>query len=82
MMPLNHQRLMQVIVYSRVGCHLCEEAIALLARYGLQATEVDIDADPELRALYNTYVPVVEIDGIVRFRGRVDPVLLERLLAH
>jgi glutaredoxin len=74
--------MMQVIVYSRPGCHLCEEAIQLLASHGLRAREVNIDENPELRSQYNTCVPVVEMDGKVRFRGHIDPVLLERLLAQ
>ena len=72
----------KVIVYSRPGCHLCDEAVAMLASYGLRAEEVNIDENPELRTQFNTCVPVVEMDGKVRFRGRIDPVLLERILAH
>jgi hypothetical protein len=41
---------------------------------------VDIDADPELREQFDQWVPVVEIDGQVRFRGKVEPRLLRRLL--
>ena len=41
---------------------------------------VDIDADPGLRARYDTTVPVVAVDGKVRFKGVVNRVLLERLL--
>ena len=74
--------MMQVIVYSRPGCHLCEEAIQLLASHGLRAREVNIDENLDLRSQYTTCVPVVEIDGKVRFRGHIDPVLLERLLAQ
>lgn len=70
----------QVTLYTRVGCHLCEEALALLARYGIAPELVDIDADPGLRDRYNTCVPVVVIDGRERFRGRVNEVLLKRLL--
>lgn len=71
------------IVYTRRGCHLCDEAVDLLRTYGLQPELVDVDADPELRAKYNECVPVVVIDGKPRFRGRVNRVLLERLLgAH
>lgn len=71
---------MQIVVYSRTGCHLCEDVLALLARLKLPAREVDIDEDPALRAQFDTCVPVVEIDGRIRFRGRVDPLLLERLV--
>jgi glutaredoxin len=71
-------------VYSRAQCCCCHKAIELLEdyqrRYGFQITEVDIDADPELVARYNTEVPVVAVNGKVRFRGQVNPKLLERLL--
>jgi glutaredoxin len=69
-----------VVLYTRQGCHLCDEARALLRRYGLAPQLVDIDADPQLRARYDTCVPVVAIDGRVRFRGRVNEILLRRLL--
>ena len=49
-------------------------------RHGLSPTEVDIDQDPQLRERYDCCVPVVEIDGRERFRGRVDERLLRRLL--
>ena len=41
---------------------------------------VNIDTDPELIASYGLIIPVVVIDGHERFRGRVDEVLLRRLL--
>jgi hypothetical protein len=59
---------------------LCDDALALLAAYGIRPEVVDIDADPQLRQRWNTCVPVVEIDGKVRFRGRISPVLLRRVL--
>ena len=71
----------KVTVYTRHGCHLCEEAVALLAQHGLTPALVDIDADPQLRQRYNECVPVVEIDGRERFRGRVNEALLRRILA-
>jgi len=71
---------MNVILYTRTGCHLCDEAEQLLNEHGLRAEKVDIDDDASLREQFGTCVPVVEIDGKIRFRGRVDPILLERLL--
>jgi len=59
---------------------LCDEAEQLLNEHGLRAEKVDIDDDESLREQFDTYVPVVEIDGKIRFRGRVDPILLKRLL--
>jgi glutaredoxin len=71
----------EVVIYTREGCHLCQEAKELLEHHGLKPTLVDVDADPALREQYDTCVPVVVIDGKERFRGRVDPRLLRRLLA-
>jgi len=71
---------MNVILYTRKGCHLCDDARKTLAEHGLEATLVDIDSDPKLREQFDMCVPVVEIDGKVRFCGRVEPVLLKRLL--
>lgn len=73
---------METILYTRRGCHLCDEAKVSLTRHGLTVREVDIDQDPALVDLYDNCVPVVEIDGKVRFRGRVDEFLLTRLLRH
>lgn len=69
------------ILYTRRGCHLCAEAKNVLFRHGLVPREVDIDTDPSLVAQFDQCVPVVTIDGKTRFRGRIDEVLLRRLLA-
>jgi glutaredoxin len=71
----------QVILYTRRGCHLCDEAKALLVRHGLVPVEVDIDQDAELVERFHTAVPVVMIDGQERFRGRIDERLLRRLVS-
>jgi glutaredoxin len=61
----------QVILYERDGCHLCEEARALLDetigpnRYA----RVDIDASDELVLRYGFRVPVVAIDGVDRLEA-------------
>jgi glutaredoxin len=77
------QRFQTVVLYTRKGCHLCEEAEAIVRRYQrfLPAIEiVDIDQAPDLIEKFDTCVPVVEIDGKVRFRGKVNEVLLRRLI--
>ena len=57
----------RVLVYTRVGCHLCEVAEADVARIcadlGLGFASVDVDTDPELRAEYGDRVPVIMVDG-------------------
>jgi glutaredoxin len=71
-------------VYSRAGCGCCDKAMSVLEdarrRFGFSIDEVDIDRDPDLVAKYNTEVPVVTVNGKVRFRGVVNPALLDRLL--
>jgi glutaredoxin len=73
-----------VLMYTRQGCHLCEEAWQQLEaarrRYGFALAQADVDADPQLQRDYGDCVPVVVINGQVRFRGIINPVLLRRLL--
>ena len=70
----------KVRLMTRQGCCLCDEARQVLEAHGLEVEAVDIDRDADLRERYTDCVPVVIIDGKERFRGRVDPLLLRRLL--
>jgi hypothetical protein len=47
-------------LYSRVDCHLCDQAIELLDRMAVPWRPVDIDADPELAGKYGLHVPVLQ----------------------
>ena len=49
-------------------------------KYNLVIEPVDVDGDPALIAAHGLSVPVVAIDGKVRFKGVVNPILLKRLL--
>lgn len=73
-----------VTVYSREGCGCCRKALDLLktyqGRHGFSIEEVDVDSDPALAARHGSTVPVVAVNGKARFKGVVNPVLLERLL--
>ncbi|CAN5874597.1 glutaredoxin family protein [soil metagenome] len=75
---------LQIRVYSRKQCCCCHKALDLLReqqqRHGFVIETVDVDTDPALVEAHGLSVPVVEIDGKVRFRGIVNPVLLDRLL--
>ena len=58
----------QVVVYSRPGCHLCEEAIEILVAlhakgYRFDLHEVDIESEKELLRRMLEKIPVVEVDG-------------------
>jgi glutaredoxin len=74
----------EVVLYTRQGCHLCDDAWGVLAqareRFGFTLRQVDVDSDPALAEEHGLCVPVVAIDGRVYFRGRVNPVLLARVL--
>jgi glutaredoxin len=71
-------------VYSRAQCCCCHKALDLLrsrqSLWGFSIEEIDVDGDPELVARYDTEVPVVAVNGQVRFRSVVNPTLLDRLL--
>jgi glutaredoxin len=75
---------LEITVYTRAQCCCCHKALDLLKEYqsehGFTIQTIDIDADPELARQYNTEVPVISVDGKVRFKGVVNPVLFERLL--
>ena len=66
----------EVVVYSRVGCHLCdvvkEQLERLRARADFTWREVDIDTDPTLQQRYNEEVPVVFIDGRKAFKYHLN----------
>jgi glutaredoxin len=60
----------EVLVYSRPGCHLCEEAIGALVGlhgdgYRFELREVDIESDELLLRRHLEKIPVVEVDGAV-----------------
>ncbi len=73
-----------VVLYHREGCHLCEDALVLLRREQLRRPftleVIDVDTDAGLAAAYGAQVPVVTVNGRVRFRGRVNAALLRRLV--
>jgi len=73
-----------VTIYSRPGCHLCEEAKAqiapLLKEFGASLTEINIDEDPELRARYDYDVPVIFLGARKAAKHRVDPAQFRRQL--
>ncbi len=58
----------QVVVYSRPGCHLCEEAVDALvalhaAGYRFDLHEVDIESEEALLRRMLEKIPVIEVDG-------------------
>jgi 4a-hydroxytetrahydrobiopterin dehydratase len=62
---------MEVTLYTRRDCPLCDEAKEAIRAAGLTPTEIDIDRDPDLQRRYTDDVPVIFIDGKEAFRHRV-----------
>jgi glutaredoxin len=65
-----------VIIYSRPGCHLCDEAKAAIQNAGcserFSLEEINIESDDELLRKYKFDIPVVLIDGVESFKHRVE----------
>ncbi|QJW37670.1 glutaredoxin family protein [Cellulosimicrobium protaetiae] len=78
-----------VVLYGRAGCHLCDDARAVVeavcAEAGVAWTEVDVDApgvDPVLREQYGEYLPVVTVGGVQQGFWRVDARRLARAVGR
>ncbi len=75
-----------VTLYSRPGCHLCDEMKALVRHTAssLQAPiaidEIDISTDPVLEARYGLEIPVLLVDGRKAAKYRIAEDALRRLL--
>jgi len=73
-----------VTLYTRPGCHLCEEAKALvtpmLGEFGATLREVNIDEDAVLRERYGLDIPVIFIGARKAAKHRVDAVKFRRQL--
>lgn len=63
---------MKLVLVTRQGCHLCEDALALLRQLGHEPDLADVDADDRLFQLYDWRVPVVLRDGEVIAEGRIS----------
>jgi len=65
----------RVILYSKPGCHLCDEMKAEMAKAscsGLyELEEINIESDPQLFARYRNDIPVLSINGVEAFKHRL-----------
>jgi glutaredoxin len=75
----------RVTLYSRPGCHLCDDARAVIeavcAEMGESYEEISIDADPELAERFTDEVPVTFVDGKQHDFWRVSAERLRAALA-
>ena len=81
----DHSRMSaRVTLYTRPGCHLCDDARAVVARVceelGQSFTEVDITTDDDLRDRYDEEIPVTLVDGRQHDFWRVDETRLRAAL--
>ncbi len=69
-------KLPQVTFYTKAGCHLCEDARAMLDEIAAQTaytlTEIDIRSDLALFERYRYRIPVIVIDETILIEGRID----------
>ena len=63
-------------LYTRRGCHLCEEALAAIERLrreiSFELVKCDLDADEALHRAYFERIPVIELDGVELCEHVVD----------
>ena len=78
--------LARITLYSRPGCHLCDDALAVLERiradtpFALET--VDIEGDDALLRAYLERIPVVALDGLEVYDYHVDEADLRTRLAR
>jgi glutaredoxin len=65
-----------VTLYGKPGCHLCDEARAVvkeaLAGRDVDLKEVDVTLDPALERRYGDRIPVLAVDGEELFQYFID----------
>jgi hypothetical protein len=76
----------RITLYSRPGCHLCDDAREVIERVcadlGESYVERSIDGDPDLQERYGEEIPVTLVDGRQHDFWRVDESRLRAALAH
>ncbi|UPK74656.1 glutaredoxin family protein [Nocardioidaceae bacterium SCSIO 66511] len=76
----------RVEVLTKPGCHLCENAVAIIesvcSELGVGWSESDISADAEAMRTYGEQIPVTFVDGRQHDFWRVDPARLRKALGR
>ena len=76
---------MRVTIYSKPECHLCDEAKLILkkvaADFPFTLREINIEEDPEVYEKYKYEIPVVFLEDVKLFKGRVDEKKLRKALS-
>ena len=62
-------------VYSKPGCHLCEDALVVLSglqpEWALRIHVIDISGDPALMRKYGLRIPVIVVDGRIELEAPI-----------
>jgi thiol-disulfide isomerase/thioredoxin len=74
---------LELTIYSRPGCHLCDEMKAVVRRVAqtsgaaISIEEIDISSDPELETRYGLEIPVLLVDGrkVAKYRITEDELM-------
>jgi glutaredoxin len=78
--------MMHLTLYSRPGCHLCDDMKATVGRVAetmaLEVEEIDISNDPALENLYGLEIPVLLIEGKKAAKYRINESDLRRILVN
>jgi hypothetical protein len=78
--------MIEVVLYGREGCCLCDDALEMLERIrsrhpeAFVVTQLDIEADADLLRRYLERIPVIAIDGVEAFELRIDESEVEERL--
>ena len=70
---------MRVVLVTRAGCHLCDEALSILRELGVEPELADVDSDDDLFSRYDWRVPVILADDAVVAEGKITRQQLEGL---
>jgi glutaredoxin len=74
----------RVTIYTKPGCHLCDEAIEVMRSAGCEENytleEMNIETDAELLERYQYDVPVITVDGVEAFRHRLTAAAFRALI--
>lgn len=77
--------IMELIVYTRKECPLCDEGVKsvrrAIRRYPCTLTLIDVDSNETLRALYGDLVPVVVLDNEIIGTGPISALRIEQALS-
>ena len=73
---------MRLVLVTRQGCHLCDEALGLLRALGHEPELADVDGDERLHDLFDWRVPDLLVDERVAAEGRITREQLEKVVGE